>query len=1020
MKTVLIIYSGQTPTGSTATLAQWLKQGASSVQNIQAVVKEASAVTLEDVAGADGLLVGSGDYNGNPEPSMLEFIDNVLKAGSKNQLAKLHTMPLGVFATSGGYATGAQEVMTSIARAFMTFGVMYIGGDRWQWGQGVAGMTEKAPNGGWQWTDLDGLQKYLKEDACSYGRKVALAASTIPDAMATADTKNPNVCVSAPPKPKPPSPKPTPSSNVPTRSNGAVIGTGVGLSILLVLLLGLAYYYWIRPNPSKVPARTWGILGLSLLLYILAFVVIMVTLSSGASSTTPPGPTPPGPTPPGPTPPGPTPPGPHTFAGISAPQDPSSDMGLVLQDYVKQNYPLTSQYHKDFWKSLDFFWNMNCAQNQFNLNVGGSGYIPDTNTMQANKLLRTIVSGFQGLVKLAPGSQRWLAYSPAVLNTIKDDTAGFTYSQNKSGPSMHFEQGTALYDFVLFPLCSFMMPSGTASKLEGLMVNRYPPGSDRVNAVSYALSDTANKIVKSAVLPGVDQIHLNEGFKNNSLIEIAHCDTHMTELPTDGQTFNTCDLLASKCAGHGPPGMGNGKWVYYARGSGIWTNLGKTVVFRNKVHAILECINLWDGKDQRDAGNYVDTKYQGSLKGKFDYTKIGDWQTFVLDKDGMVRTALQSILTAACLCPAGQTCNEVPNTGKYPGKPSTAHVHGFGDSQSNNGCDQDPLGLGDTSLYTGPCTTQYQAGYCNTNAASNDIPMWWFHAPDLTTTSQWNWGALSPLAPQQMKSQSEKLGWLLWACVNGYDFSKNPNNYTWAQQVKDKFTSSAGSIQANNLLSTMSNSGYATDDVLIGYANYAMLDSVQLTTSSIEGNMTGFEVLLFTGSIDPNQSNKTGWICDSVNPKANMECKTGDSSESSLWLGGKQSAFLNIDPTDSKGKQITCVPALNDSSNGYFLQCKETNINYGDPYGFPLSSDKTPIVSKCGTPQPVPSPGKRCSDCQVCNNWKDGCSNAQDKTQGCYVLDSDESKCTKNLNGLGYTCSDTCPCYAPCGTTNPN
>ena len=39
---ILIVYSGETPTGSTATLATWIKNGASSVANTNVLIKEAS------------------------------------------------------------------------------------------------------------------------------------------------------------------------------------------------------------------------------------------------------------------------------------------------------------------------------------------------------------------------------------------------------------------------------------------------------------------------------------------------------------------------------------------------------------------------------------------------------------------------------------------------------------------------------------------------------------------------------------------------------------------------------------------------------------------------------------------------------------------------------------------------------------------------------------------------------------------------------------------------------------------
>ena len=47
----------------------------------------------------------------------------------------------------------------------------------------------------------------------------------------------------------------------------------------------------------------------------------------------------------------------------------------------------------------------------------------------------------------------------------------------------------------------------------------------------------------------------------------------------------------------------------------------------------------------------------------------------------------------------------------------------------------------------------------------------------------------------------------------------------------------------------MSNSGYTTDDILINLANYMKLDSVQLSTSQILGNVVGFEIFIFSGTL---------------------------------------------------------------------------------------------------------------------------------------------------------------------------
>ena len=202
-KQLLIVYAGHTSNGSTATLADWIKTGAETVGGLDVYVISASDIINQDphipydILSFDGIICGSGDYNGNPEPDMITFFDKILGPGLSNTNPKLPTMPFGVFATSAGYATGVQEVMQSMARALLTFGCIYIGGGSWHYSQGVAGMVHDSPPGStvptWEWVENNkgGLQEYLEEDAKCYGRRVALATISFADAFYKAIDNNP-------------------------------------------------------------------------------------------------------------------------------------------------------------------------------------------------------------------------------------------------------------------------------------------------------------------------------------------------------------------------------------------------------------------------------------------------------------------------------------------------------------------------------------------------------------------------------------------------------------------------------------------------------------------------------------------------------------------------------------------------------------------------------------------------------------------------------------------------------------
>jgi NAD(P)H dehydrogenase (quinone) len=266
-KQILIIFAGKTRDGSTATLANNIARGVNNVSGMTAVVKSASDTTKQDFLQADGVICGSGDYNGNPEPSMIDFFDNTLGAGMTSDMKKIQTMPFGVFATSGGYGTGVQEILNSMARSLMTFGGIYVGGGNWHVSQGISGMTEKNGSGGWQWANADSTQKYLLDDACEYGRRIALATLAISDNIGKLSDNNPTKCSN---KPSPPhnNGKPTQMS-LDTKVN-------IGLAIVAILCLQIIF--------AVLHSYKMTNLGLSLvILFILAGIITVIASNKSSA-----------------------------------------------------------------------------------------------------------------------------------------------------------------------------------------------------------------------------------------------------------------------------------------------------------------------------------------------------------------------------------------------------------------------------------------------------------------------------------------------------------------------------------------------------------------------------------------------------------------------------------------------------------------------------------------------------------------------------------------------------------------
>ena len=185
-KTILIILSGRDPiNGSTATLAKYFQRGVQNAGHVGEIVA-ANVATAAQFAAADGYILGSGDYNGNPEPDMINFLDTTLGAG-KSGLISIAAKPFAVFCTSAGYATGAQSVLNSIARSMMTFGGIYVGGGSWHVSQGICGMVKdkssKTPAGfpAWCWVDSGpgDIQATLYDEACQYGFRLAKVAAIL-------------------------------------------------------------------------------------------------------------------------------------------------------------------------------------------------------------------------------------------------------------------------------------------------------------------------------------------------------------------------------------------------------------------------------------------------------------------------------------------------------------------------------------------------------------------------------------------------------------------------------------------------------------------------------------------------------------------------------------------------------------------------------------------------------------------------------------------------------------------------
>jgi len=128
---VLVVYASDED-GQIKMLADAIGEGAKSEGAEARVVEVSSANYKRDVSEwADGVVIGSGVFNGNPSPRVLEFIN------SFDFMDHLGTKVGSAFATGGAAAAGLENVLASINKGLKTFGMVSVGGRSWRNADGL-------------------------------------------------------------------------------------------------------------------------------------------------------------------------------------------------------------------------------------------------------------------------------------------------------------------------------------------------------------------------------------------------------------------------------------------------------------------------------------------------------------------------------------------------------------------------------------------------------------------------------------------------------------------------------------------------------------------------------------------------------------------------------------------------------------------------------------------------------------------------------------------------------------------
>lgn len=132
---VLVVYASDPP-GQMKQLATAVAEGAQSTGANIRLLDVVQANYKRDVyEWADAIILGSGVYNGNAAPSVLTFVN-----GFDFQDRFLNKVG-GAFATGGGAAAGLEPVLDELTRSLRTFGVVTVGGARWQNAHGTGAVV---------------------------------------------------------------------------------------------------------------------------------------------------------------------------------------------------------------------------------------------------------------------------------------------------------------------------------------------------------------------------------------------------------------------------------------------------------------------------------------------------------------------------------------------------------------------------------------------------------------------------------------------------------------------------------------------------------------------------------------------------------------------------------------------------------------------------------------------------------------------------------------------------------------
>jgi NAD(P)H dehydrogenase (quinone) len=134
---VLVLYD--TWGGNTEKMALAVMEGVTEVEEVEAVLKKVDDASLDDLQGADGIIIGSPTFYGLMSGKLKALIDSSVKIHGK-----LAGKVGGAFTSSGGTASGAETTLLSILEAMLIHGMIVQGQyDHEHYGAAAVGAPNK-------------------------------------------------------------------------------------------------------------------------------------------------------------------------------------------------------------------------------------------------------------------------------------------------------------------------------------------------------------------------------------------------------------------------------------------------------------------------------------------------------------------------------------------------------------------------------------------------------------------------------------------------------------------------------------------------------------------------------------------------------------------------------------------------------------------------------------------------------------------------------------------------------------